>query len=77
MIQGLLQHTFYRGSVFLSLTVSPYFGFRTFDYYQREGKILTDLALVSVALGLLAFVALFTGVILFTLIRMIRETQRD
>lgn len=66
---------FYGGFALVSFLVSLYFGFKTIDYYQRVGRVLTDLALVSVASGLMAFVALFTGVILFTLIGIIRERQ--
>lgn len=72
-----IQHplTFYGGFAFVSFVISLYFGFKTIDYFQRFGKVLIDLALVSIASGLLAFVALFTGVILFTLIGLIRERQ--
>ena len=72
-----IQHplTFYGGFAIVSFVVSLYFGLKTVDYFQRFGKVLIDLALVSIAAGLLAFVALFTGVILFTLIGLIRERQ--
>lgn len=72
-----IQHplTFYGGFAIVSFLVSLYFGFKAFDYFQRFGKVLSDVALVSIASGLLGFLALFTGVILFTLIGLIRERQ--
>lgn len=65
---------FYGGFSVLSLFVSVVFGAMTLDYYQRWGRVITNLALVSVAAGLLGFLALFTGIILFTLITVVRET---
>lgn len=72
-----IQHplTFYGGFAIVSFAISLYFGFKTLDYFQRFGKVLSDVALVSIASGLLGFLALFTGVILFTLIGLIRERQ--
>jgi len=72
-----IQHplTFYGGFATVSFVISLYFGFKTIDYFQHFGKVLIDLALISIASGLLAFLALFTGVILFTLIGLIRERQ--
>jgi glycosyltransferase involved in cell wall biosynthesis len=58
-----------------SLTVSIVFGFMTVDYYQRWGRVITNLALISVATGIVGFLALFTGVILFTLITVVREKR--
>ena len=56
--------------------VSFVYGFMTLDYYQRWGRVVTNLALVSVAAGILGFLALFTGIILFTLITVVRENTR-
>lgn len=67
---------FYGGFSLLALFVSFIFGLMTLDYYQRWGRIITNLALVSVAAGILGFLALFTGVILFTLITVVRENIR-
>ena len=64
---------FYGGFALLLLANSLIFGFMTLDYYQRFGHVVTNLALVSIASGLLGFLALFTGLILFTLITVIRE----
>jgi hypothetical protein len=64
---------FYGGFALIFLTISLTFGFMTFDYYQKYGRVITNLALVSVAAGILGFLALFTGIILFTLITVIRE----
>ena len=66
---------FYGGFALLFLANSLIFGFMTFDYYQKFGRVVTNLALVSIASGILGFLALFTGVILFTLITVIREKQ--
>ena len=66
---------FYGGFALLLLANSLIFGFMTFDYYQKFGRVVTNLALVSIASGILGFLALFTGVILFTLITVIRERR--
>jgi glycosyltransferase involved in cell wall biosynthesis len=66
---------FYGGFALVSMITSLYFGFATIDYYQKEGRVITNLALISVASGLLGFLALFTGVILFTLIGIVRERR--
>jgi glycosyltransferase involved in cell wall biosynthesis len=67
---------FYGGFSLIAFTISFVFGFMTLDYYQRWGRVVTNLALISVAAGILGFLALFTGVILFTLITVIRENTR-
>ena len=64
---------FYGGFSLIALSISIVFGFMTLDYYQRWGRVITNLALVSVAAGILGFLALFTGIILFTLITVVRE----
>jgi glycosyltransferase involved in cell wall biosynthesis len=72
-----IQHplVFYGGFSVIALSVSLVFGFMTLDYYQRWGRVITNLALVSVAAGILGFLALFTGIILFTLISVVRGTS--
>lgn len=68
---------FYGAFAIIFLFISFLFGFMTLDYYQRWGRVVTNLALVSVAAGIVGFLALFTAVILFTLITVVREnTQR-
>jgi glycosyltransferase involved in cell wall biosynthesis len=67
---------FYGGFSLIALFVSFVFGFMTLDYYQRWGRVVTNLALVSVAAGMLGFLALFTGIILFTLITVVRGNSR-
>jgi glycosyltransferase involved in cell wall biosynthesis len=64
---------FYGVFALLLLVNSLIFGFMTLDYYQKWGRVITNLALVSIASGILGFLALFTAVILFTLITVIRE----
>jgi len=55
------------------LSISAIFGFMTLDYYQHYGRVITNLALVSVASGIIGFLSLFTAIILFTLITVVRE----
>jgi hypothetical protein len=55
--------------------ISVVFGLQTLDYYGRWGRVVTNLALVSVSAGILAFLSFFTGVILFTLITVIRAEE--
>jgi glycosyltransferase involved in cell wall biosynthesis len=66
---------FYGGFSLIAFTVALLFGYQTIDYYQRWGLVITNLALVSIAAGILGFLTLFTGIILFTLITVIRERQ--
>jgi glycosyltransferase involved in cell wall biosynthesis len=68
--------TFYGGCGIASLLVSLMFGIMTLDYYRQWGRVVTNLALVSVAAGVLGFLFLFTGIILFTLITVVRERRR-
>jgi glycosyltransferase involved in cell wall biosynthesis len=68
--------TFYGGFGVVSLLVSITFGLWTIDYYQQWGRVITNLALVSIAAGVLGFLSLFTAVILFTVIAVVREQQR-
>ena len=66
---------FYGGFGTLALAVSLVFGLWTLDYYQKWGVVVTNLALISVAAGILGFLALFIGIILTTLITVIREER--
>lgn len=66
---------FYGALAAVNLAISLIFGFMTLDYYQRWGRVITNLALVTVATGIIGFLALFTGIILFTIITVIRERQ--
>ena len=67
---------FYGAFSLIALIVSFVYGFMTLDYYQRWGRVITNLALISVAAGIIGFLALFTGIILFTLITVVRENTR-
>lgn len=67
---------FYGGFGLGQLLVSLLFGLMTIDYYQRWGHVITNLALVSVASGVVGFLTLFTGIILFTLITVVREQRK-
>jgi glycosyltransferase involved in cell wall biosynthesis len=64
---------FYGGFAAVSLIISFIFGSLTIYYYQSWGRVITNLALVSVASGIIGLLALFTGIILFTLITVVRE----
>ena len=65
--------TFYGGFGAAALLISILFGLMTIQYYQQWGRVVTNLALVSIAAGALGFLSLFTGIILFTLITVARE----
>jgi glycosyltransferase involved in cell wall biosynthesis len=64
----------YGGVSAVAFAISLFYGFMTLDYYQRWGRVITNLALISIATGILAFLALFTGIILFTMITVVRES---
>ncbi len=64
---------FYGGFSAIMFVVALVFGIQTLDYYAKWGRVVTNLALVSVAAGITAFLSFFTGVILFTLITVVRE----
>jgi glycosyltransferase involved in cell wall biosynthesis len=64
---------FYGGFSAIMFVVALIFGVQTLDYYAKWGRVVTNLALISLAAGITAFLAFFTGVILFTLITVIRE----
>jgi glycosyltransferase involved in cell wall biosynthesis len=66
---------FYGGFALIALANSFFYGFLTLDYYQRFGRVITNLALVSIASGLIGLLSLFTGIILFTMITVVREKQ--
>jgi glycosyltransferase involved in cell wall biosynthesis len=63
----------YGGMSAVAATLAIGFGAWTLDIYQKEGRVVTNLALLTLGLGIIAIVALFTAVILFTLINVIRE----
>ncbi|MGA2784315.1 MAG: glycosyltransferase family 2 protein [Candidatus Bathyarchaeia archaeon] len=67
--------TFYGGFGIAAISVSLFYGFMTLDYYQQWGRVITNLALVSVAAGIVGFLSIFTGIILFTLITVAREQR--
>jgi glycosyltransferase involved in cell wall biosynthesis len=66
---------FYGGFALIALATSAFYGYLTIDYYQTYGRVITNLALVSIASGLIGLLSLFTGIILFTLITVVRERQ--
>lgn len=66
---------FYGGFAVIALVISFFYGYLTLDYYQTYGRVITNLALVSIASGLIGLLSLFTGIILFTLITVVRERQ--
>jgi hypothetical protein len=67
---------FFGGFGIISLTISFAFGFLTIDYYQKYHYVVTNMALISVAAGMVALLSLFTGVLLFAMITVIRESSR-
>lgn len=66
---------FYGGIGLVALAVSLAFGIWTLDLFAREGRVVTNIALVAIGAGLLATLSLFTAVILFTLINVVREIR--
>ena len=64
---------FYGGLSLVALVVSIAFGIWTLELYAKEGRIVTNIALISIAAGLFSTLAFFTAVILFTLISVVRE----
>ena len=66
---------FYGGFSAIMFLIATVFGVQTLDYYTRWGRVVTNLALVSIAAGILGFLSFFTGVILFTLITLMRDEQ--
>ena len=74
---GSIRHPLLVYGVFsvIMFVVAVVFGIQTLDYYARWGRVITNLALISVAAGILAFLSFFTGIILFTLITVIREKK--
>ncbi len=65
----------YGGFSAVMFVVAFIFGFQTLEFYSKEGRVITNLALVSIASGILAFLSLFTGIVLFTLITVLRERK--
>jgi len=66
---------FYGAFAICFLSISLSFGIMTLDYYQRWGRVITNLALISIATGIIGFLSLFTAIILFTLITVVREKR--
>jgi glycosyltransferase involved in cell wall biosynthesis len=56
-----------------ALVVSFGFGLWAVDIYAKEGRLVTNVALISIASGLVGIFALFTGIILFAMISVVRE----
>lgn len=68
---------FYGGMSAVAAALAFAFGILTLSIYQKEGRVVTNLALLTIGLGIIAVVALFAAVILFTLITVIREIPRE
>jgi glycosyltransferase involved in cell wall biosynthesis len=64
---------FYGGLSAVALATSLAFGAWAIDIYSNEGRLVTNIVLVSIAFGLVGIFAFFAAVILFTLISVIRE----
>jgi len=67
---------FYGGLGMISLSVAVGFGLWTLNIYTKEGRIVTNLLLISLGSALIGVLALFTAGILFTLISVLRGTTR-
>jgi glycosyltransferase involved in cell wall biosynthesis len=66
---------FYGGIGLVALAISVVFGIWTLDLFAKEGRVVTNIALVAIGTGLLGTLSFFTGVILFTLVNVIREKR--
>jgi glycosyltransferase involved in cell wall biosynthesis len=64
---------FYGGFAAAALALSAVFGLWALDLYAKEGRLVTNITLLSIGLGLVGMLALFTGIVLFTLISVVRE----
>jgi hypothetical protein len=63
---------FYGGIGVCRLLVGFLFGLWTLMLYAQEGRVVTNLALVSLSTLLLGVFSVFTGIILFTVVTAIR-----
>jgi len=68
---------FYDGFSTAMFAIALVFGTQTLYFYDTEKRVITNLALISIATGILGFLALFKGLILFTLITVLRERQGE
>jgi glycosyltransferase involved in cell wall biosynthesis len=68
---------FYGGFAAAALAVSTAFGIWAIDIYSREGRLVTNLTLISIAAGFVGILAFFVAVILFTVISVVREKERS
>ena len=67
------QLTFYGGFGVAAMLVSIFFGVMTLNYYQQWGRVVTNLALISVAAGIVGILSIFTGIILFSVTTVAHE----
>jgi glycosyltransferase involved in cell wall biosynthesis len=80
VLASLIKHTsmrrpllFYGGIGVCLVIVGLVFGLWTLLLYAQEGRVVTNLAMLSLMTTLLGTFSLFTGIILFTVISAIRE----
>jgi glycosyltransferase involved in cell wall biosynthesis len=64
---------FYAGLSAIALSISIAFGAWAVDLYSKTGVLVTNIALIAIAFGLVGILAFFVAAILFTLISVIRE----
>jgi len=64
---------FYGVSGLLALAVGIFFGAWAFNLYAKEGRLVTNLALISIFGFIAGLILITTGIILFTIISVIRE----
>lgn len=56
------------------LSVSLFFGLWTLQIYAREGRVVTNIALASIAFGLIGAFAIFTAITLYAILRLAQKT---
>jgi len=67
---------FYGGLALVAFTLSIAFGGWALEIYAREGRLVTNLALISFGSGLVGVLAFFTAAILFALASSRAESRR-
>jgi len=64
---------FYGTSGLAALAVGIFFGAWAFDIYAKEGRLVTNIFLISIFGSIAGLILITTGIILFTLVSLIRE----
>jgi hypothetical protein len=63
----------YGGIGLVAVAVGAFFGLWALQVFLAEGRLVTNLTLISIAAFLVGVLSLFVGIILFTFITIVRE----